>query len=364
MVFGGDSKTMDLITIFETIQQAQENLYAHYIELKNSGKKIIFTQCDIVPYEVLFAHDLVVSKLPQWVITALQVPYTLKYAQAIEYVRLADAIIVPQYCTILPNELMHQLPIYIIPKYEGFAEDAALNIHTILYSLLQNFGIKQEYPDEDKLRNTVIVYEEIRKIMRTLTSMYADEFTTGQLQLLCDVSFSLIPQQSVQLLGQLNKVIQSSQHSIQASGNKALVYADFDNWTLCDVCKEYNISVVEDDCCNGRRQFDISCNISAQNMYYELLYAYSFKSWCPGMRNCKERVELIYKALPNYDIKIVLLIQSFLTSRNAHMQSIYEHCLLQGTDAIIINPEKAHQQLNVYSTLLNKRPNYTIQVDF
>jgi len=354
---------MEKSTVITTIQQALENLFTQYAEMKNIGKKIIFTQCDIVPYEVFAAHGFVVSKLPRWVMTALQLPDSSLYHQAVKYCSLADLLIVPQYCTIIPHEVSGQLPIRSIPRYEGFAEDAVVNLHTILCSLLQDLGVTQEYPDDSSLQQAVGVYEEIRKIMRVLTTMYAGAFTIGQLQLLCDAAFSLMPQQSLQLLGQLYHALESSTHGDNESGKKALVYNDFGNWDSVDAFKEYGIVIAEDDSCNGRRQFDISCHTSSQNIYYELLYAYSFKSWCPGMRTVQERSELIYKALPNYDITLVVFIRSFLKSRNEHLQSLYEQCLLQGTDAVILQPDTIMPQFKSYITALKERQHFDITVD-
>ncbi|MGQ9844050.1 MAG: 2-hydroxyacyl-CoA dehydratase family protein [Spirochaetota bacterium] len=354
---------MDKSAVIKTIQQELENLFAQYAEQKSSGKKIIFTQCDIVPYEVFVAHGFVVSKLPRWVMTALHMPDSSLYNQAVKYCRLADLLIVPQYCTIIPHEVSQQLPIRSIPRYEGFAEDAVVNLHTILCLLLQNLGVTQEYPQDDKLQQAVLVYEEIRKIMRVLTTMYTGAFTMSQLQLLCDAAFSLTPQQSLQLLGQLFQILESSTHGANEHGRKTLVYNDFGNWDDVDAFKEYCIVITEDDSCNGRRQFDISCHTSSQNMYYELLYAYTFKSWCPGMRTVQERSELIYKALPNYDITLVAFIHSFIKSRNEHLQSLYEQCLLQGTDAVILPPNAIIPQFKSYITALKVRQHFDIKVD-
>lgn len=354
---------MDKSTVIDTIQQALENLFAMFAELKDSGKTIIFTQCDIVPYEVFTAHGFVVSKLPRWVMTALQMPKSSLYTKAVAYCSLADVLIVPQHCTVIPQEVLQQLPVRSVPRYEGFAEDAVVSLHTILWSLLQDLGAEQEYPDDEKLQQAVLVYEEIRKIMRVLTTMYAGAFTQSQLQLLCDAAFSLLPQQSVQLLGQLLNTLESSTHGISEPGKKALIYSDFDNWDIFDMCKEYDIIIAEDDSCNGRRQFDISCHTSSQNMYYELLYAYSFKSWCPGMRKVQERSELIYKALPNYDITLVMFTRSFLNSRNEHLQSLYEQCLLQGTDSVILQPDSFIHQFKNYITALKGRQHFDITVD-
>lgn len=354
---------MDKSTVIETIQQELDNLFARFSEIKQGGKKIIFTQCDSVPYEVFVAHGFIVSKLPRWVMTALCKPDSSMYKRAVEYCSLADVLIVPQYCTIIPREVLQQLTVHAIPHYEGFAQDAVVNLHTILYSVLQFLGVEQEYPDDDSLRQAVAVYEEIRKIMRALTTMYAAVFTQSQLQLLCDAAFSLVPQQSLQLLQQLYHAVESSTHSDNEQTQKALVYSDFSNWDIYDACNEFDIVIVEDDSCNGRRQFDISYHTSSQNLYYELLYAYSFKSWCPGMRTVHERCELIYKALPNYDIKLVIFIQSFLNSRNEHLQYLYEQCLLQGTDAVILQADAIIRQFTQYSTALKARHHFDITVD-
>ncbi len=354
---------MDRSTVIETIQHELDNLFARIAELKQSGKKIIFTQCDIVPYEVFAAHGFVVSKLPRWVATALREPDSLMYKKAVEYCCLADVLIVPQYCTIIPNEVLQQLTVRAVPQYEGFAQDGVVSLHTILYSLLRSLGVEQEYPSDDNLKQAVILYEEIRKLMRALTAMYAGAFTQSQLQLLCDAAFSLVPEQSLKLLQQLYHAVESSINSDNQQAQKTLIYSDFNNWDMCDALKEYDIVIVEDDCCNGRRQFDISCHTSSQNLYYELLYAYSFKSWCPAMRMVNERYELIYKALPNYDIKLVIFIQSFLYSRNKHLHSLYEQCLLQGTDAVILQSEAIIRQFSDYITALKARHHFDITVD-
>lgn len=81
------------------------------------------------------------------------------------------------------------------------------------------------------------------------------------------------------------------------------------------------------------------------------------------MRTVHERCELIYKALPNYDIKLVIFIQSFLNSRNEHLQSLYEQCLLQGTDAVILQADAITRQLSHYSTALKARHHFDITVD-
>ncbi len=353
---------MDKAAILEKMQHTLENLSDQFARLKHSGKKIIFTQCDSVLYEVCAAHGLVVSKLPRWVMTSLRTPDSLLYANALEYCRLADLLVVPQHCTIIPHDVLQQLPVHTIPHYEGFAEDGVVSLHTIVYSLLQCTGVTQEYPDEEKLQQAVVVYEEIRKIMRSLTTMYAGAFTQGQLQLLCDAAFTLLPQQSVELLQQLYHTVESTHCSVDEKVSKMLIYSDFSDWDIYDNLQEYDAVIAQDDSCNGRRQFDISCHTSSQNMYYELLYAYSFKSWCPGMRKASERCELVYKALPNYDITRVVCIQSFLQSRNDHLHAIYEQCVLQGTDAVIVHPESIIPQFKEYITALKTREHFDIEI--
>jgi benzoyl-CoA reductase/2-hydroxyglutaryl-CoA dehydratase subunit BcrC/BadD/HgdB len=353
---------MDKSTVIEIIQQKLDNLFARIVELKQSGKKIIFTQCDIVPYEVFAAHGFVVSKLPLWVMTALRNPESLLYKKAVEYCCLADVLIVPQYCNIIPHEVLQQLVVHTIPRYESFAEDAVINLHTILYSLLQPLGVEQEYPNDDNLQQVVLIYEEIRKIMRALTTMYAGAFTQRELQLLCDAAFTLEPEQSLQLLQKLYNTVQLFE-SGDESRKTALIYFDYRDWEILDQIHHCGVTIAEDDSCNGRRQFDISCHTSSPNLYYELLYAYSFKSWCPGMRMMHERCELIYKALPNYDIKLVIFIQSFLKSRNEHLQYLYEQCLLQGTDAVILEVDAIVEQFTQYITALKARHHFDITVD-
>lgn len=345
------------------LQQALDGVFANFATLKRSGKKIIFTQCDSVPYEVCAAHGFVVSKLPRWVLNAFYMPDSKMYTQAVEYCSVADLLIVPEHCNNIPQELARTLNIYTVPMYEGFAEDAVVHLHTVLWSLLQRLGVTQEYPDNDAMQQAVAVYEEIRKIMRTMTTMYVGTFTQEELQLVCDAAFTLVPEQSVELLQQLYRAIESSEFSGNESNAKTLIYNDYRDWSEFDEIRKWGVVIAEDDSCNGRRQFDISCHTSSQNMYYELLYAYSFKSWCPGLRRAGERIELIYKALPNYDIKQIILLKSHLHSRNTHIESIYEQCLLQGTDAVILSPDSAVSQFKEYVALLQQRQHYTLHID-
>ncbi|MCX8124634.1 MAG: 2-hydroxyacyl-CoA dehydratase family protein [Spirochaetes bacterium] len=345
------------------IHKALDELFARFSALKNTGKKIIFTQCDSIPYEVFAAHGCVVSKLPRWVLNALCGHNSEMYTQAIEYLSLADMLIVPKECNNIPQEVLHTLNIITVSHYEGFAQDAVVNLHSILWSLLQSLGVTHEYPDNEKLTQAVATYEEIRKIMRALTTMYNSAFTQKELQLLCDAAFTLEPEQSIQLLQKLYHAIELYQCTGDESKIKMLIYNDYRDWEILDEIRHCGITIAEDDSCNGRRQFDISCHTSSQNMYYELLYAYSFKSWCPGLRNVSERIELIYKSLPNYDITLVALFQSHLTSRNVHIQNIYEQCLLAGIDAVILNPDGAVSQLHEYMKALQQRQHYTITIN-
>jgi len=91
--------------------------------------------------------------------------------------------------------------------------------------------------------------------------------------------------------------------------------------------------------------------------------AYTFKAWCPAMRSAPERFELIYKALPNYDIGLVILLQSVLTIRNNHINYLFEHCLLQGTNAIVCTEEEAIVQIQRYITGLKQRKYIAITID-
>ncbi len=354
---------MNKSTVMKELKQALDGVFDQFATLKHSGKKIIFTQCDSVPYELFAAHGFVVSKLPRWVLNAFYIPDSEIVAQAIKYCSLADLLIVPEKCNNIPKELTHTLNIHTIPLYEGFAEDAVVDLHTVVCSILQRLGVAQEYPNNGALQQAVVIYEDIRKIMRTLTTMYAGAFTNEELQLLCDAAFTLVPEQSVELLHQLYSAIESSGFSGDELKNKILFYSDYRDGRLFDEIYNLGGVIAEDDSCNGRRQFDISCHTSSQNMYYEILYAYSFKSWCPGLRKVSDRIELIYKALPNYDITLVVLMQSHLNSRNLHIQNIYEQCLLQGTDAIILTPDSAVSQFKVYVALLGQRQHYSLRIN-
>jgi hypothetical protein len=234
VVFKGETVTVNKSTVIQELQQTLDGVFFQFATLKKSGKKIIFTQCDCVPYEVCAAQGFVVSKLPRWVLNAFCMPHSKMYTKAKEYCNVADLLIVPEHCNNIPQELARTLNIYTIPLYEGFAEDAVVHLHTVLWSLLQRLGVTQEYPDNDALQQAVSVYEEIRKIMRTLTTMYAGAFTQQELLLVCDAAFTLVSEQSVELLQQLYRAIESSDFSGNELKNKTLIYNDYRDWGVFD----------------------------------------------------------------------------------------------------------------------------------
>lgn len=356
---------MDMNHIITKIQEAINLLPATLMQLKQEGRKIIITQCDILPYEVFRAFGYSVIKMPRRVANAFIMGDSSLENDAVAFCTIADMIIVPKQCTIVPNEILSNR-IFLIDCINGFAEDAAVAIHSMLSMILRAVGTTQEFPDDEELKKAVCLYEEIRKIMRTVSSFHAHKLTLIQLQLICDAAFSLLPDESLPLLQQLIVALESMDVPVPDNGEekiKALLYGDGTNWEMFDECKKHDLTIVEDDACNVRRQFDISCNISSTNLYYELLMAYTFKAWCPAMRSAPERFELIYKALPNYDIGLVILLQSVLAIRNNHIDYLYEQCLLQGTNAIVCTEEEAIVQIQRYITGLKQRKHIAITID-
>lgn len=355
---------MDKRDIIKAIEQGIHTLPVQVEAQKISGKKIILTQCDIVAYEVFVAAGFTALKMPRWVIQALIMCDSPLYRKAVEFCSMADLIIAPASCTLLTDEITNTMNVHQLHRVEGFAQDAAVNMHGALHEVMQTLGISEEFPPADELKQAVALYEEIRMIMRNITTFHAHALSNEELHIVCDAAFALIPQQSLALLRQLKTSLDSAGGEADAAKTKALAYMDFAGWDMLDdAAGQGGIVIAEDDGCNGRRQFDISCPAQSRDVYYELLYAYSFKSWCPGMRRASERFELIYKPLSHYNIGLVILSKSFLESRNAHITCVYEHCLLQGTDAVVIENLNTREVYNHLKALKN-RHHHEITIDY
>lgn len=268
-------------------------------------------------------------------------------------VNAGASLITVRDCPFCPQPAQMLSTIEISP-FHGWGEDASIELHQSLEALFRKLGLPDiNEIDPLALRKANTAFDEIRRLIRGICSIRRENprlLSNADLFTLFDAAMCLPPDRSASLLSSILNEMNAFQCEKSEDLPPVLVHSSFMfDPSILDEIEEAGCVVAEDDCCNGRRQFDLSHNPVSPYLYYEILHNFSFKPLCPVFRSADERFELLYKLLRNYGIStVVFLDYNDDPARTEQMVPLRKKLMRSGIDPVAIKPGDARKMMRAY----------------
>ena len=304
---------------------------------KSTGAITIGFTCDFLPFEVLSAfniHPLVIPRIYSAQKT-LPVPSSI------------DFIVKPENCC-RPLTSVDHTKIITVPSIPvGYGDEAILQWESIVGDCITRItGIPHPIPDTARLSAAADTYNEIRRLVRGIAALRAEKpfiMSNEELAVVFDAALCL-PQDILrdQLAG-IRDALNSADDNRPRTGIPAMAYGGFSVLPgLLDELESAGFAIIEDDICGGRRSFDLSHNTSSPELYAEILNAFSFRPFCPCLRDQASRFDLLYRLLGTYGIETVLLIEDKgCPARAAQVEYLRVKLMRAGIDHLVIRTDDA-----------------------
>ncbi len=313
--------------------------------------------CDFLPVEILAAARILPLRLPaRFMGGCVQEGNSSSWGEAAD---LFDCLIFPDRCCLCSRPFPGISKVCLFPLFEGYGEEASVKLHEEMQKLLSlQFGINLDEVDMNLLAEITEGYNVLRRTVRGIASMrQLKPALLSQDDLLCVFeAAACLPVDLVQgplsaLLDALNDVKSETPETLlPVLVNGPLLYRG----DLLDDLEEEGCLIVEDDLCNGRRQFDPSYNTASRYIYYEIINSFTYRPLCPSLRTARERYDLLYKLLKNYGIETVLFLEESCGPRREEFESLRIRLMRSGIDPVSLPRGTEAAAVRDYLGLLKK----------
>jgi hypothetical protein len=336
------------------------DMFADYISVvssykNNTGRKVLALSCDFLPFEILAAYNTTPLKIPFTIAHQIHQMNTLS-APDMEHVTLPfDLIISHNSCPDFPALFLTQnIQEYCCNTFNGYGEDASIEIHEIIGTLLRENNLGDiEALQNETLQNTAAPIDTVRKLVRGISSLRREKpdlLSNSDIFTIFDAAMCFPAELVIDTLQGLLDAMNSESSHYRNDHIPVLVNAwSIRDFSLLDDIEDAGFIIVEDDICGGRRQFDLSFNVASGYLYYEILNSFSFKPLCPSIRPAGERFDLLYKLLRNHGISTVL----FLTDKDNPVHSgqteyLRKKLMRSGIDPVIADTDNIIDAVTTY----------------
>jgi benzoyl-CoA reductase/2-hydroxyglutaryl-CoA dehydratase subunit BcrC/BadD/HgdB len=322
------------------VDSLREMLYQGIVQ--REGKRVVGLACDMLPVEVLSAYDLLPLKLPAVMLNELR-NGTAEGEEGSQ--QLYDWIVLSEQCCNKYNyERGSDIPILSFHNPGGYGEHASRTLHRSLEDLLRKMGISLEKLDTARLIEVTDLYNTMRRLIRGISEMRRENpqlLSNDDMIALFEAAQCLPPALIIEHLLRLREAIntEGSTHPPRFDISALVSGGILTDGSFLDEIEGAGCLVAEDDLCNGRRQFDLSFNVSAPSLYHEILDAYSYRPLCPSKRDAQERFELLYRLLGNHGIAVVIFLRDpICRCRNEQIEFLRVKLMRTGIDPLVIAP--------------------------
>lgn len=336
------------ISIITPLIQDLTNLPKLLSEIKHeTGMVMACMSCDFLPFEILHACG----------IHPFIFPHGLEQFTNLQIV--PDVVIAPKRCCALTN-VNNTIPIITVDDIPAEYGDSSLHAwNTLIADVLEKIKGKPFEISPEELRLSAERYAALRRLVRGITLLRRekpDALSNEELQAVFSASLIFPPEMATLKLSQLLDAL--NDYSFQSQGNPipALVYGRcYNEGTLLNDLEKAGFLVAEDDTCCGRRCFDLSYNTASENLLDEIINAFSFRPFCPCLRNAASRFELLYMLAGSFGIETVIFIDDgFCPSRTAHIEFMRPRLMRLGIDPLLLHPENALSEAKKYVNLASR----------
>ncbi len=315
---------------------------------------LVGSVCDAVPPEILAALGITAFRVP--VLVREGAPAVTGGDPIADALGICDYVVVPEGCAAYGKYIVSdagRVVQFALPH--GYGEDAAIALHHSLDALLRRLGKDGiDRLDPGLLALAVSEYDTVRRLARGIASVRNSRQCTlseSDLMMIFEAAAALPPGSVVEPLAAILDALNALPSSdLAPPAWTVLVRGGLIRCAdVLDDIERAGCTVVEDDCCNGRRQFDVSHNASSRNLYYEMLDALSYRPLCPSLRSHGERFDLFYRDLKNYGIGMVVFLRDTMDEAMlAELESLRIRLMRTGVDPVVVDSVAAGKTLSAY----------------
>lgn len=314
---------------------------------ERTGCLLAGLSCDFLPPEVTAACG----------VTALRVPLHLCGACGRDHEHPApfppgkvyDFFVAPAGCHSLERFIGAGKPVHRFSFPPGYGDKARESLQSEIRSLMESAGAP--VMDRAALQEHAETYNALRRLMRGILSLRKTRpgmLSYRDLHVVIESASCLPPDVTLEplalILGRLNECGESS-----VAGPVVMVHGGFhDDWAVLDALEEAGCSVVEDDLCGGRRHFDLSVNLSADDVLAEVLDAFTFRPLCAVVRPPEERFELLYRLLKSHGVELVVFLAGRCPARDREAEHLRVRLMRSGVDPLVLGPGADLASLHEY----------------
>jgi benzoyl-CoA reductase/2-hydroxyglutaryl-CoA dehydratase subunit BcrC/BadD/HgdB len=313
---------------------------------EQGGRRIVGASCDFLPVDILIAAGVMPLRLPPLFRSGgccaaapdAEDPY--------------EALVVPRGCHASIETA--GIPVYRFSIPGGYGAGHVDGLRESLDCLLEALHCPGlDAIPEVAIREAMRTCNVIRKAVRGICSVRnskPDLLSQEDLFALMTAAVSL-PAEMV--LPQLSALLARMNETASTHGGGAVPLllhgCAVEDPALLDRIEDAGCLIVEDDTCNGRRQFDLSFNADAEDPAGEILEACSYRPLCPAVRTTEERYDLFYQLLKGYGIETVLFLgEGACPARVDEAGHLRKRLMRLGVDPIIAGPGGAVEAVARY----------------
>jgi len=329
-------------------------LYAdNIIQSVSDNEPVIALCCECMPFELLASAGIQPRRLRSEEMFCCGCITENTSSSHEPHASARASLITVHGCPLHPQSAQ-QFSTIEIPAFHGWGEDASIELHQSLEALFRKLALPDiNELDQHALRNANTSYDQIRRLIRGICSVRREKpflLSNSDLFTLFDAAMCLPPGRISSRLSSILEEMNAFQCEKREDLPPVLVHSSFMfDPSILDEIEEAGCVVAEDDCCNGRRQFDLSHNPDSPYLYYEILHNFSFKPLCPVFRSADERFELLYKLLRNYGIStVVFLDHNDDFARKEQVGPLRKKLMRSGIDPVSIKPGDARMMMRAY----------------
>jgi len=337
------------------VDPIREMLYQSTLVLQGYKEKnnVFLTglTCDFLPMEILAAAGMVPLRIPAYFVKNCCCGAPVSDISGLESY---DWCLVPASCSQVPLLSKGALPLIRCNVPAGYGENAARALHHELDSVLKKAGLPGiDALEDSRLRDCADEYNTLRRIMRGITGIRRskpDLLSNEDLQILIEAAAVFPPETVIEHLARILKDCNETESGFDKKTIPAMVYTGFiESPLMLDEIEEEGLLIAEDDSCNGRRQFDLSVNIAAKDLYDEILDAFTYRPLCPSIRNAEERHELLYKMLKSHGIETVVFFEeNCCVAKKRQIEFLRVRLMRSGVDPLVVNRDNAVEIVRDY----------------
>lgn len=321
---------------------------------KAHGRKVAAYSCDVFPVEVLESFGVLPLRRP---------PSSCAPEAAKRSVLLRDDESPPWDFHISPRCCGCGSPIsgnksgvfFSFDAPAGYGEEAAERLHGSLDSLLREMdlgGIEElRIP---ALQTAADEYDRLRRLVRGICSVRNEKPAALSHSALFIVFAAAVSLPTQLVIGHLEEILVAlnsapGEPSVGELLKGMACGGILGDGGILDSIERAGCLITEDDFCNGRRQFDISLNVSSNYLYYEMLDAASYRPLCPSARGAGERFELLYKMLGSHGIEFVVFVEDTMcVPAQEALEYLRIRLMRSGVDPLRLRSEGAQEQMKEY----------------